>query len=801
MKVSLKWLKDYVDITLSPEELAEKLTMAGLETGGIETIGDGWENVSIGEVISLQKHPNADRLQLATVSLGREQHTVVCGAPNIRVGIRVPFARLGARLYDGRTGKLAELKPAKIRGVLSEGMVCSEKELGISDNHDEIIVLSEEAPIGVPLAQYLGDTILDVSVTPNRPDCLSMIGIAREVAALTGSKVRLPKVRYEEEEPPTDEMIAVEIVDPDLCPRYCAGIIKEVTIGSSPQWMQQRLLAAGMRPINNIVDITNFVMLEYGQPLHAFDYEGIGGQRIIVRRAGDGEQLVTIDGEERKLSPGTLVIANEKYPVAIAGVMGGSESEVTERTTTILLEAANFNNGSIRRTSFGLGLVSEASSRFDKSLSPDLPMPAIRRAIGLIVELTGGRAARGIVDVYPGFQGESKPILLTERRASQVLGVDFGISRIRQTLESLGFECTQKSSSELSVSIPYWRTDVKIADDLAEEVARIIGYDEIPTIMLSGELPQHESAPLALLRERIRDILVGCGMQEIISYSLTSRDVLDRTEYNGESPIRVANPLSQEQEFLRPTLRGGLLRALAANARHQEKGIMLFEIGKIYLPREGGLPEEREMLAGIIGGARYGRSWLADEGSLDFFYAKGVLETLFHHLGIEAGFEAAEDRLLFPGRAASILVNGNTIGITGELHPDVAAGFDISLCPICLFEIEVEQLLPFVERVHTFRPITRFPSTNRDIALLVNADLPAKRIEDIIRGFPQVSQVSVFDLYQGEQVPDGKKSLAFSLRYQSLDRTLTDEEVDEIQQIILTRLQKELGAVLRGITV
>jgi len=799
MKVSLKWLRDYVDITLSPEGLAERLTMAGLETGGIQTIGDGWENISIGEVIGLQKHPNADRLQLATVSLGREQHTVVCGAPNIRVGIRVPFASLGARLYDGRSGKLTELKPAKIRGVLSEGMVCSEKELGISDNHDEIIVLSEEAPLGAPLAQHMGDAILDVKVTPNRPDCLCMIGIAREVAALTGAKVRLPKVRYQEGESPTDEMISVEIVDPDLCPRYCAGIITGVTIGHSPRWMQECLLAAGMRPINNIVDITNFVMMEYGQPLHAFDYEGIGGKKIIVRRAGDGEKLVTIDGKERTLPPGTLVIANEKYPVAIAGVMGGSESEVTERTTTILLESANFNNASIRRTSLGLGLVSEASARFGKFLSPDLPLPAIRRAVGLIVELAGGKATRGIVDVYPGFAGQREPILLTERRASQVLGVDFGIARIRQTLESLGFECAQNISSELAVSIPYWRTDVKIADDLIEEAARIIGYDEIPTTMLSGELPHHEPASLASLRERIRDILVGCGMQEVINYSLTSQDMLDKIRCNGEFgiPIRIANPLSREQEFLRLSLRGGLLTALAANARHQPKGIMLFEIGKVYLPQEAGLPEEREMLAGIIGGPRYGRSWLAGEGLFDFYYAKGILETLFHHLGIEARFEAAEDRLLFPGRAASILVNGNNIGITGELHPDVAAGFDISLSPVCLFEIEVEKLLPFTQRAHIFRPIPRFPSTDRDIALLVDANLPAKRIEDIVRCFPQVSYVSVFDLYQGEQVPDGKKSLAFSLRYQSLARTLTDEEVDEIQQNILTRLQKELGVVLR----
>jgi phenylalanyl-tRNA synthetase beta chain len=681
MKVSLKWLKDYVDVTLSPQQLAERLTMAGLETSGIQAIG--------------------------------------------------------------------------------------------------------------------GDTILDVTVTPNRPDCLCMIGIAREVAALTGSRVRLPKVCYEEVEPETCEMISVEIADPDLCPRYCAGIVKEVAIGSSPRWMQECILAAGMRPINNIVDITNFVMLEYGQPLHAFDYEGIGGKRIIVRRAGDGEKLVTIDGEERDLSGDNLVIANEKYPVAIAGVMGGRDTEVTERTTTILLEAANFNSGSIRRTSSRLGLVSGASSRFDKNLSPHLPMVAIRRAIGLMVDLAGGKATRGIVDIYPGFADESEPVLLTEQRAAQVLGIDFGITRIWQTLESLGFQCTHKSSSELSVSIPYWRTDVKIADDLIEEVARIIGYDEIPTAMLSGEIPQHEPASLALLRERIRDILVGCGMQEIISYSLTSKDMLDKTRCSGETPIRVANPLSLEQEFLRLSLRGGLLTALAANERHQEKGITLFEIGKVYLPQEADLPEEREMLAGIIGGPRYERSWLGGEGSFDFYYAKGVLETLFHHLGIEAGFEVAEDRLLFSSRTANILVGGNAIGIIGELHPDVVADFDISLSPVCLFEIEMEKLLPFVERVHTFRPIPRFPSAGRDIALLVDDNLPAKRIGDIIRSFPQVSQVSIFDLYQGEQVPPGKKSLAFSLRYQSLDRTLTDEEVDEIQQKILIRLQKEIGVMLR----
>ncbi len=800
MKVSFRWLRDYVDITLSPQELAKRLTMAGLEVGGIETIGEGWENIFIGEVTLLERHPNADRLQLATVTTGREQYTVVCGAPNIRVGIKVPFARLGARLLDGRSGKLAELKPAKIRGVLSEGMVCSERELGISDNHDEIIVLSAEAPVGAPLALHLGDAILAVTLTPNRPDCFSMIGIAREVAALVGSTVHLPEAIYQEGDHPTGKMITIEIRDPDLCPRYCAGIITDVTIGHSPQWMQERIIAAGMRPVNNIVDITNFVMLEYGQPLHAFDYQTIAGEEIIVRRAAEGERLTTIDGVERELPGDTLVIANDKRPMAIAGIMGGAGSEVSQRSTTILLEAANFNNIGIRRTSLGLGLASEASSRFDKCLSPHLPLPAIKRAISLIVEIAGGKATRGIVDVYPGFTPQSEPISLTPERARRVLGVDFGIPRIRRVLETLGFQCLQEApSSGLSVTVPYWRSDVKIAEDLVEEVARIIGYDEIPSRLLSGELPNHEPAPLASLREHIQDILVGCGMQEIISYSLTSQDMLDKTRYGGElgTPIRVANPLSREQEFLRLDLRGGLIAALATNARHHEKGILLFEIGKIYLPREVALPEEREMLAGVIGGPRYGRSWLTGEGSFDFYYAKGIIETLLHHLGVDATFEAAEDRLLLPGRTARIIINDSVIGIIGELHPAVAAGFDIDLNPVCLLEIEVEKLQPFTEEAPAFRPIPRFPSADRDIALLVDAHLPATRIEAIIRGFPQVSHAGVFDLYQGEQVPEGKKSLAFSLRFQSPARTLTDKEVDKVLRNILTRLQNELGVVLR----
>ncbi len=798
MKVSLNWLKDYIYIDLPVEELARKLTMIGLEASGIQTIGAQWNNVFVGEVLNIEKHPDADRLKLATVSLGNEQHTVVCGAPNVAAGQKIAFAKLGAKLFDGHSGKYIELKPAKIRGVLSEGMVCSEKELGISDNHEGILVLPENAPIGKPLAELMGDTVFDITVTTNRPDCLNMIGIAREVAAMTGARVHLPEVKYEETDILTKDLISIEIADPDLCPRYCGGIIKDVKIGPSTTWMQERLSAAGMRPINNIVDITNFVMLEYGQPLHAFDYEKIGGKKIIVRRGHDNEKMTTLDGEERKLSANTLLICDAVHPVAIAGVMGGEESEITEQTTTIMLEAANFNNVSIRHTSRALGLISEASSRFDKGLSVELPTHGIRRAIQLMAELGGGKATGGIVDAYPKQRGKS-PILLSQQRANQILGIDFGIERIKEALESLGFECEEKAPAELSVTVPYWRTDVNIAEDLIEEVARIIGYEEIPVTLLSSEIPHHEPAPFASIREKIRDILASCGMQEVINYSLTSQDMFDKIGYSGEygTPIKMANPLSREQEFLRTNLRGGLLATFAANERHYDKGIMLFEIGKIYLPREGQLPDEPTMLCGVIGGPQFGKSWLNDNSSLDFSHAKGILETLFAHLEIKATFEAAEDKLMLRGRTASILIEGKPAGIVGEIHPDVVARFDISSEPVCLFEIEIEKLAPLAERLQPFKSIPRYPSTDRDMALIVDAGLTAQKIQDIIRSFPQVSDATLFDVYQGKQIPEGKKSLAFALRYQSLERTLTDEEVDKVQQKILTRLEREVGAVLR----
>jgi len=475
MKVPFKWLKEFVDITLPPKEVADRLTMAGTEAKGVQVIGGKWDNIVVGRIEAVNPHPNADRLRLPTVDLGTSQQVVVCGAPNLNIDDKIAFANVGAELIDGHTGQTTILKPAKIRGVESSGMVCSEKELGILDNHTEILVLPADAPVGMPLADYLGDAILDLDVTPNRPDCLCVIGIAQEVAALTGQKLRPPDITYEEAGPPIDQHIAVEIIDADLCPRYCASLITGVKIGESPPWMQQRLLACGMRPINNIVDVTNYVMLELGQPLHAFDYELIRGQKIIVRRATKGEMIVSLDGEERKLSGNTLVIADTERAVAIAGVMGGANSEVTEGTTSILLEAANFNPASIHYTGHNLSLPSEACMRFERGIRPELTMPALKRATQLIIQLGGGQAARGVADTYPG-KREPEPITISTERSKQILGVEFTRDQITDTLTSLGFECQPGGpGTEVKATAPYWRSDIKLEVDLIEEVARIIG--------------------------------------------------------------------------------------------------------------------------------------------------------------------------------------------------------------------------------------------------------------------------------------------------------------------------------------
>ncbi len=756
----------------------------------------------IGKIEAVDRHPNADKLSLVTVDTGEpEKPIVVCGAPNVAVGAKIAFGKLGAKVMDPHTGKMAEIKPAKIRGVASSGMCLSEKELGISENHEGILILPEMAPIGQTLSSYLGDTVLDLEVTPNRPDLLSVIGVAREAAALTEQNIRLAEPSYAEAGSPIKDSIAVEIAAPDLCPRYCASLITDVKIGPSPQWLQDRLLACGQRPINNIVDITNYVMLEYGQPLHSFDYTRIRGRKIIVRRAYPEEMITSLDGVERKLTADTLVIADLDRGVALAGVMGGANSEVTEHTTAILLEAASFNAANIHYTARTLKLGSEASQRFERGIRPDLTVPALKKATQLIVELAGGTAAKDIIDVYPG-RKEIPPVVLPVRLVETVLDVKFELDRIVQVLTSLGFSCELNAEkTEIKAAVPYWRSDIKLPVDLVEEVARIIGYDKIPSTMLSSTVPPQNPDPIIGLKRQVRQNLVGFGFQELTTLSLVSEEWLKKLHPAMAAfepvPLKLMNPMTVEQELLRPTLRANLLNVINPNRRYEEGGLRFFEVSRVYIARPGELPDERETLCGVIAGLRYEQSWDVKNAAVDFYDAKGIVEALIERLNLPVTFEASADAGLHASKQAAVLVKGTKVGIVGEVHPKVLLNFEINE-PVYLIEIDLKTLAALLLVETRFRQLPKFPAVVRDIALVVDIEVTHQKLTEIMRGFSLVKNIELFDVYSGEQVPAGKKSLAYRLTFQSPDRTLKEEEINGVMKGLLNKLAKDTGAALRG---
>lgn len=806
MKIPLSWLRDYVDLELPTQELAHRLTMAGVEVGDIVEIGD-WGEAFVGLVQEVRPHPQADRLRLCQVSTGSEELEVVCGAPNVAAGQKICFAKVGARLFNTHNGKHEPLKEARIRGVVSQGMICSELELGLGDNQDGIIVLPGDAPVGTPLDRYLGDTILNLELTPNRLDCLSILGIAHEVAALTGAGVREPDISYPEEGPPVSEQISVSVPDPDLCQRYTASLIQGVKIGPSPHWLQERLMRAGQRPINNVVDVTNYVMLEYNQPLHAFDYDLLDDRTIIVRRAGPGETLVTLDGVERRLNDQVLVIADSHQPIGIGGVIGGANSEIGPGTTSVLLEAATFNGFNNRQTAIAFRLRTEATLRFEKGLQPELAPIALRRATQLIHAVAGGRVAKDIIDVYPGRNQPSPPVVLTASRLKKVLGMDVEMETVERVLGCLGFQTKRKTPDTLEVTVPYWRNDISIEEDLVEEVVRIIGYDTVPTTMLSTPIPSHRPDLRRLLREQVKDALAGTGMQEVISYPLISLGDLEKVNRLDDEklPLRVANPLNAEQERLRPTLRPSLLGTLTANQGHGEGPFLMFEVGSVFEARADELPDELDMVAGVLAGRRWELSWLIrpagtpSEALLDFYDAKGIVEGLLGSLGLAADYEPGDDPSFHPGRCAQIVLGGVKLGVVGELHPVVRERFGLQEQSVGYFELRLDallQALPKGEQV--FTPVSRYPEATRDLALVIPADVPAGKVRSIISRHRGVTGVDLFDIYTGKNIDPGTKSLAFHVRFQARDRTLTTEEVNRSLQGLLRTLERQVQASLRS---
>lgn len=806
MLVSIKWLKDYIDVDLTPEDIAAKLTMAGLEVDSIDRITPGFSGVVAAKIVSVKPHPNADKLSLCEISTGDRVFPVVCGATNIKAGDVVPFAKVGATIPGGYT-----IKSSRLRGEISEGMLCSEEELGIGEDATGIMILDDTLKLGEDLAVALNleDTTLEISITPNRSDCLSMIGIAREVAAMTGRKVRYPDIVFEERGDNITSLSSVDILDSALCPRYTARLIKNIEIKPSPAWLRMRLEAVGLRAINNIVDVTNFVMMEYGQPLHAFNFRFLEERRIVVRGAVEGEEFISLDEKSRILSADTLMICDGVKPVAIAGIMGGLDSEVEEDTTEVLLESAYFNPSSIRKTSRFMGMGTDAAFRFERGIDPEGVVRALDRAAQLMADLSGGYICKGYIDEYPRKIQAVRDIPLRPERVNRVLGTHIDSAEMKDILERLEMTVTDNGKEGYLVTPPTFRVDISREIDLHEEIARIHGYENIST-----SLPELSAGTGTLnekraLEGRIRTICNGCGYSEVINYSFTtpsSADILGLSiDDPGRKVIRLKDPLSEDMSVMRTGLVYGLLETMRKNISAGNYDLRIFEIGKIFNDIGEELPMESERVGGLVTGSRYDRSWHFDDGlHSDFFDLKGCVENLFDALNISGvRFESDCYRpFLHPGRSCRIIVGDAVVGFLGDVHPDILEKMDIRGRAV-VFELDLQSLADFSHGESVYRDIPKFPSVSRDVAFVVSEAVEGSSILDLIRKEEEklLEYTNIFDVYNGKGIPDGEKSLAVRFTYRSADKTLTDSEVDKVHNRLVEKIVKQTCAKIRGLEV
>jgi phenylalanyl-tRNA synthetase beta chain len=804
MLVSLEWLREYVDVDISPSELAEKLTMVGLEVKDLTTKStEGLDKVVVGKIVVYEKHPNADKLSLCEVDIGTGENLfVVCGAPNAREGMLSPIALVGAELPNGM-----KVQPTTIRGVTSYGMLCSSRELKLDDDHSGIMDLSPDLKLGTPIAEALGldDIVMEIELTPNRSDCLSIIGIAREVSAITGNPLRKPKIDFQEGTTQAKNLTSVAINDSDLCPRYSARLIMGVKVGESPQWMKRRLESVGLRSISNVVDVTNYVLIELGHPLHAFDFDKLTEKRIVVRRITPDETIKTLDEQDRKLDKDMLVIADAKRAVAVAGVMGGAGTDVTENTVNVLIESAYFNPISISKTAKALGMHTEASHRFERGTDIEGLITALNRTTQLIQQLAGGEVCSGIVDTYPSPQ-EKIIVDLRPERVNAVLGTDLKAEEMQKYLNSIEFQA-EKDGDNLKVTVPTFRPDVSREIDLIEEIARLYGYDNIPITMPAGEIPpisdaEYLTASKIKFRNRIRKALTAFGLMEVLNYSFHSADAFDmlklEEEHKYRNVLRLRNPLSENQSTIRTTLLAILLENIKYNMNRRTNDIHIFEVGRVFHPLEGEKqPYEPEYVSGAMTGLINAQVWNQSTRPVDFFDIKGAVESILDELGIHSYQLKPASNLPFQsGRSAEIIVDGVSLGVFGEIHRNVLVSYDIEQ-NVYMFELCFDELMKF-STLEKFEPLSVFPSVYRDMAIILPYDVPASQVEDLIKSAGElVRNVNLFDVYKGKQVPDNMKSLAFSIEYYSPDKTLTDEEADEIHQKIISMLKETFGAELR----
>ena len=823
IQVPLSWIRDFVSIKITPDQLADRLTTAGLEVESIENIGDSWgEYCVVGELREIRKHPNADNLNLVDVEFGADKPiTIVTGAPNISQMEgnlpspvpKVALALSGAMLFDAHNDghPLKKLKSAKIRGIESEGMLCSELELGLSENHEGILILPEDAPMGTLLKDYLGDVVLHFDIKGGFSHLLSILGIGREIAAMTEENLNqsfmpdLSKLKVFEQPP----FVGLEINASDICSRYSALLIRNVEISPSPFWMQQRLLRLGMRPINNIVDITNYVMMELGQPLHAFDYDKLINRtngdkpKITIRRAREGESMITLDNVERKLDSEMLMITDEVGHLGIAGVMGGQNSEVTDKTTNILLEAANFEFLNNRRTSQILKLRTEASERFGKQVDPEGTLRAALRAAELIVEYGSGTLEEIAGDLYPSPK-EEVTLEINPKYVERLLGINITVEQIKKILNALEFKVSGKKI--LKIIVPSHRMDIRIPADLVEEIVRVYGFENLTPTLIKDELPPQRGNQNLEGIERLRDILVSSGMDEIITYSIMDpteeADLQLEKHADLDAFVPIKNPLSQERSHLRRSLLPGALITARTNLRFLDR-VNTFEVGSVFHPQKGNiLPNEPQRLSLLMSGVRYTNSWLnQDKGNYDFFDLKGVLEHFFKSLHLDdVDWEKSRELPCHPGRCANILVNGSVLGFAGELHPKIRGTFNLPEQPVCIAELDLDLIIKFGIENYQMKSISNYTPIFEDLAIVVDAGMPLEKITPVIlkTGNPLLKKATLFDVYEGEQVDKGKKSLAYSLTFQAPDRTLTDDEVGKIREKIVRRLANEFQATLRN---
>lgn len=845
MKVPLSWVKDYVDINLPIEDLAYRLTMAGLEVEEIHYVGlpmnEGaahsretkntgmeWdrEKIVVAAILEVLPHPNADRLVLCRLDDGQLEQTVLTGAPNLfqykgagplDKPLKVAYAKEGARIYDGhQPGQvLTTLKRAKIRGVESYSMVCSEKELGISDEHEGIIILDDDAPVGMPLADYMGDAVLDIAITPNIARNANILGVAREIAALTGRPLSDLESSFKAEGPSIEGKATIEITEPELNPRFVLGLIQDVQIRPSPYWVQRRLRLAGMRPINNIVDTTNYVMLEVGEPLHAFDYDVLvkraGGRAptIITRRAEDGERLTTLDDVDRPLNDFTVLVCDTAGALSIAGVMGGAESEVGPETRNILLEGAAWNFINIRQTVAAQRLQSEAAYRFSRGVHPAIAKQGVSRCLELMRRWSDGIVSQGLVDHYP-LPPADPTVEISSMDVQRWLGIELPVEQIVDILRRLLFE-VEVDGHLIRATTPAHRLDIETGihgvADLMEEVARIYGYDRIPETRLSAELPPQRNFIDLEREERIRDLLVGLGLQEVITYRLTSQEREGRRfvpdiPADDKPYVSLANPIVSDRDVLRHSLLASMLEVVERNARLRER-MALFEIGPVFLASEEGiLPDEVSMLVIALTGTRDLPAWQGgDPGIMDFFDLKGILEALFSALHLDGiRYEPSEHPSFHPGKCARILLGERHLGTLGVLHPLVREHYELPETPLLAAECNLQTILATIQDRFSVAPVPSFPPALEDLAIIVDENIPGAQVEDVIRkaGGSSLSEVHLFDVYRGEQIGAGLKSLAYGLTYQASDHTLTDTEVLTLRQRIIRRLEQELDGRLRS---